>query len=93
LNLSVYVVRTTDGKNIKDSAPCIDCFTKMKQLGIKNIIYSSEDNKIIKRRVVNYKPKTISLGRLFLMKNCEKKITREQLKVFRENELHKYYST
>lgn len=92
LNLSVYVVRTTDGTNLKDSAPCIDCYTKMKQLGIKNIIYSGDNGEIIKKRVIKYKPKTISLGRLFLMHNCEKRITRDHLIRFRQKHLQQYYS-
>lgn len=90
MNLNVYVVRTTDGVNLKDSAPCIDCFMKMKQLGIKNIIYSSETG-IIKKRVEHYVPKTISLGRLYMLHDCKKKITRDQLMVFREKQLDIYF--
>lgn len=53
-----------------ESAPCKDCYIKMCELGIKNIIYSAlnKDNKvvIIKQKLRDYKPKTISLGRQFI---------------------------
>lgn len=53
-----------------DSAPCKDCYFKMCEIGIKNIIYSSSDEKgivtIVKEKLKDYKPKTISLGRQFI---------------------------
>ena len=41
----MYIVRI--GPNgMKDSAPCVDCSTKMKELGIKKIIYSNSDGEV-----------------------------------------------
>jgi deoxycytidylate deaminase len=68
--MNVYVVRKKSETNMGDSAPCNDCYHKMCELGIKNIIYSSSDEKglvtIVKQKLKDYKPKTISLGRQFI---------------------------
>ena len=40
--MTIYVTRL--GPNgMKDSAPCVDCATKMKELGIKRVVYSNSD--------------------------------------------------
>lgn len=68
-NLSVYVVRKKNQTKLGDSAPCRDCYNKMMEFGIKNIIYSCDTQdgvQIIKQRLKDYIPKTISLGRQFI---------------------------
>ena len=68
--LNVYVVRKKNSESILgESAPCEDCYKKMMEIGIKNIIYSADTDDgvtIIKQRLRDYKPKTISLGRQFI---------------------------
>ena len=73
--MNVYVVRKKNSKNILgESAPCEDCYKKMMEIGIKNIIYSADTEDgvtIIKQRLKNYRPKTISLGRQFINNGFE----------------------
>ena len=71
LKLNVYVVRkkTNSESKLGESAPCKDCYNKMVEIGVKNIIYSAETEEgvsIVKQRLTDYKPKTISLGRQFI---------------------------
>lgn len=56
---------------LRDSSPCLDCYTKMIEYGVKNIIFSCDDGSIMKVRLKHFKPKVISLGRQFLNSNCE----------------------
>jgi len=52
-----------------ESAPCRDCYEKMRIIGVKNIVYSAETNtgiKLVKQRLRDYKPKTITLGRQYI---------------------------
>jgi deoxycytidylate deaminase len=74
VNITVYVVRIkgSDGSkkcehyNMAESAPCIDCYNKMKNIGVKNIVYSDGKNKIIKTKLRDYKPISESCGRRFI---------------------------
>lgn len=52
---------------MNDSAPCFDCHKTMKELGIKNIIYSIAGGEFIKIRCSNYEPKTVSFGKMFIL--------------------------
>lgn len=52
---------------LKDSAPCVDCYESMKRLGIKTIVYSTSSGAIVKSRLNAYKPSSYSLGRRFIM--------------------------
>jgi hypothetical protein len=52
---------------VVDSAPCKDCYEKMKEIGVKKIIYSSGESGVMaKLRFKNYIPKTITLGRQYI---------------------------
>lgn len=68
--LNVYVVRKkNNGSIMGESAPCLDCYKKMMEIGVKNIIYSAETEngiELIKQRLRDYTPKTITLGRQFI---------------------------
>ena len=64
-NISVYIVRISAAKEFRDSAPCLDCYRKMKELGVKRIIYSVNDG-IIKMNLRDYTPTAMSLGRQFI---------------------------
>jgi hypothetical protein len=77
LNITLYVVRAKgcDGKKKKDefymgdSSPCVDCYKKMIHLGVKTIVYSDENNKIVKTKLRDYNPKVLSCGRRFINNN------------------------
>lgn len=65
-NLTVYVVRKSKSGIIGESAPCYDCYEKMKELGVKSLVYSTEDGGFEKIRFRDYTPKQKSLGRYFI---------------------------
>lgn len=62
---------------LKDSAPCVDCYDSMKRIGIKNIVYSTSSGAIVKTRLNAYTPTTYSLGRRFIMNDCNE-VKRDQ---------------
>lgn len=69
--LVVYIVRCSKSGIIGDSAPCFDCYEKMKDYGIKKLIFSSGkgvDGKgeYLKMRFRDYKPRQKSLGRFYI---------------------------
>jgi hypothetical protein len=71
---------------LRNSSPCLDCYNKMISLGIKNIVYSLNDD-IIKTRLIHFKPQQYSLGRQYIM-NGFKPIFRDKAE---ERQL--YYDT
>ena len=64
-NISVYIVRISAADEFRASSPCIDCYRKMKELGVKRIIFSIDDG-IVKMNMRDYTPTTMSLGRQFI---------------------------
>lgn len=52
--ITLYVVRIDINKNLKNSAPCIDCIKIINKLGIKRIIYSDENNEFQKVKPCDY---------------------------------------
>lgn len=66
MRLDVYVVRRNLSGEIRDSAPCLDCYEKMKEYGVRNIIYSCDGGIFRRVRMRDYIPKVVSLGRLFI---------------------------
>lgn len=44
---TVYVVRCDHNNNLRDSAPCKNCMTTIKELNIKRIVYSSTDSTFV----------------------------------------------
>lgn len=60
--MTMYVVRI--GPNgMKDSAPCVDCSTKMKELGIKKLIYSTSDGELTACKMSDYHTTKKTTGR------------------------------
>jgi hypothetical protein len=55
---------------LKDSAPCVDCYESMRRIGVKTIVYSTSSGAIVKTRLSDYSPSTYSLGRRFIMNDC-----------------------
>jgi len=68
-NTSVYIVRTSNSGNHKlaDSSPCLDCYNKMKKVGINMLIYSGSNGEILKQRFRDYVPKMYTYGRRFIL--------------------------
>lgn len=60
----MYIVRyKSSTKNVSGtSAPCSNCIKKMKQIGIKKMVYIDDDGVIIKCLVNNYFTDYISPG-------------------------------
>ena len=48
---------------MKDSAPCVDCSTKMKELGIKKIIYSNSEGELTSCKMSKYYTNKQTTGR------------------------------
>ena len=50
--ITVYSMRL--GKDgMKDSAPCLNCFNCMRQLGVKRVVYV-ENSKLISKKIKDY---------------------------------------
>ena len=62
----LYIVRTDNNGELKESGPCIDCFNKIKKLNIKKIIYSCNNNCVTISKPKDYTPVHVSLGRRFI---------------------------
>lgn len=41
---TLYIVRTDNNGNYQNSAPCINCFNIIRELNVKKIIFSTEDD-------------------------------------------------
>jgi len=61
--LTIYIARYKPSTNISGhSAPCSNCLRKIKQLGIKKIVYVDSEGNIQKCLSKNYKTDYISVG-------------------------------
>lgn len=77
---TVYVIRYKEGNtHFQESQPCISCELELKKIGFKKIIYSSEDGKIIKKKVSELSTNHFSKAQ---------KITNENIKAKKKK---KYY--
>lgn len=65
-NFNVYVIRKTNNDGLNDSAPCHDCYCKMREIGVKYIIFSNKDGSLTKIKARDFTPSRISLGRQFI---------------------------
>ena len=71
--MSIYVVRYNKCINVHStSAPCINCAHKIKELGIKNIIYCDEFNNYQIKKTCEYNTNHISSSNRMLLKNLYK---------------------
>ena len=52
--INMYVGRSSNTGELLCSAPCIDCFLKMKEFNIRSIIYVNHDGDIAKRSVEDF---------------------------------------
>lgn len=60
--ITIYVVRITSN-GVMNSAPCIDCMNKLKELNIKNIIYSNNCGSYTLCKTTNYHTNKHTIGR------------------------------
>lgn len=61
--MDIYVVRVSSSSNICKSDPCKDCLKFIKNMGIRNIIFSLNDNEILKVKVNEWETEHVSKGR------------------------------
>ena len=74
---SLYVVRCNSNGTYRDSAPCQDCMVVIKNLNIKKIIYSCNNNNFKICKPTDYIPMHCSQGRNYLNKtNSNKQINK-----------------
>lgn len=64
--ITLYIVRCDRHGEIKDSAPCVDCMKVILGLGIKKIIYSTNEGKFIIVKPEDYSVVHVSIGRKLL---------------------------
>ena len=65
--ISLYIARVTINGELACSAPCIDCFMKMKDFNIRTLIYINHDGEIIKRNFDDFHTTHISSGKRALL--------------------------
>ncbi len=61
--ITLYIMRTSSSGDIACSAPCIDCFLKMKEFNIKGIVYIGHDGQMTKRNMDTFQTTHISSGK------------------------------
>ena len=81
--ISLYVVRTDDKGNFKNSAPCGNCTKVINELKIKKVVFSTDGGGFIGVKSENYKTDHISHGnrhieRLKIDPNYKKKIKNKE---------------
>tara|TARA_B100001996_G_scaffold305985_1_gene247157 strand:- start:727 stop:1011 length:285 start_codon:yes stop_codon:yes gene_type:complete len=72
----LFVARLDKMDNLKDSQPCGHCYKVIKKLGIKKIVYSTDQNNYDYCKTVDYEPSSISLGYSYI-RDGYKKITKK----------------
>tara|TARA_B100000085_G_C18141018_1_gene349378 strand:+ start:241 stop:447 length:207 start_codon:yes stop_codon:yes gene_type:complete len=60
--ITLYVARVSS-QGTRDSAPCADCSQKMKELGVKKVVYTNAEGGITSCKVVDYNTTRRSTGR------------------------------
>ena len=66
--ISLYVVRTDDKGNFKNSAPCGNCTKVINELRIKKVVFSTEGGSFVSIKSENYKTDHISHGNRHIQK-------------------------
>ena len=60
------VVRIGQNDELRESAPCIDCYNLLNKYGVKNLIYSCDNGEIKKTKIKDYVATKITTGRSFI---------------------------
>ena len=61
--ISLYVMRTSSNGDVACSAPCIDCFLKMKEFNIKRIVYIGHDGELKKKNMDTFETAHVTSGK------------------------------
>ena len=61
--ISLYIARVTTSGELACSAPCIDCFIKMKDFNMRSIIYIGHHGEIVKRSFDDFNTNYMTSGR------------------------------
>lgn len=56
-------MRRSSSGDLASSAPCIDCFLKIKEFNIKSIIYVGHDGEMKKRNLNTFETSHVSSGK------------------------------
>ena len=83
------MVRTDVNGNYMNSAPCKNCFNVIDKIGIKKIIFSSQENTFEIHNTNNYSTNHVSNGIKFLNMPEEKKKKRlkKSKHIYKESEV------
>lgn len=73
---TLYVVRTDINGNYRNSAPCKNCYSVINELGIKRIIFSSDEEEFTIVKTSDYHTEHISNGNRYLNMTDEEKSQR-----------------
>ena len=60
---TLYIARTGNNGEFRDSGPCIDCLNVIKSLNLKKIVYSCSDNSLVVCKPSEYIPVHHTFGR------------------------------
>ncbi len=60
------MVRIDSNGGLRDSRPCLNCFNKLNELGIKRVIYSTNDATIESKKLTDYHTDKHSFGYKFV---------------------------
>lgn len=60
--INMYVGRSSSTRELLCSAPCIDCFLKMKEFNIRSIVYVNHDGELTKRSIDDFTTQHITSG-------------------------------
>lgn len=61
--ITLYIMRRSSAEELACSAPCIDCFLKIKEFNIKYIIYVGHDGEMKKRNLDTFETSHVSSGK------------------------------
>ncbi len=62
-NRELYIARTWNSGEFRDSGPCIDCLSVIKSLNLKKIVYSCSDISLVVCKPRDYIPVHHTFGR------------------------------
>mgnify|MGYP001290971238 CR=1 FL=1 len=71
--ITMYITRIGQDGELRESAPCHDCYEKMLFYGIKTIIFTTEnqdttDVEIVKYNIEDFNPSVVTTGQRFMLK-------------------------
>ena len=74
--MNLYIVRLSNSNDdMLSSSPCKECFTKMANFNIKSIIYSENNNILVKQNMRDFKPHHETSGKRAILENRVKQFT------------------